>query len=374
MESVPEEKATSTESTATATQTSCGSQVTPIMVPLASLRIEAGFRQRAAPHNEEYIERLAEAYKADCFIPPITAFKESDGTLPVGDGLARAEAARRAGKTEILATVCAGGHRAAFLHSLGANEKNGERRSNADRGKAVTVALGDPELAKLSNTQVADYCGVSDHFVREMRHKLAGSIGSKVPTKRLGKDGKLYTQKPRRTALTRSTSTSASTDTKGLVPATEVPITTDSVATVHSTVTEPVSAPTTQEAPPSVGSDAGVSVDTLPAEPSSLEPTATEMCSTKVEGEVAITSPAGVSSPKIAQVLADTAKTLGRVHEDLQNQRRQLAGLTQHSAPLAAGCVRAVDVKAVRGVRDYLNALLVLVGAETSPTAARKEG
>ena len=72
-------------------------------------------------------------------------------------------------------------------YSLGANQSNGLRRTNADKRHAVELAL--KEFPKLSDRAIAEMCGVSQPFVSEFRPKVITVITSETHT---GKDGKEY--------------------------------------------------------------------------------------------------------------------------------------------------------------------------------------
>ena len=75
----------------------------------------------------------------------------------------------------------------ALKFSLGANQSNGLRRTNADKRHCVELALA--EFPKLSDRAIAGMCGVSAEFVRQQRPEVP-TVGTS-PT-HTGLDGKEY--------------------------------------------------------------------------------------------------------------------------------------------------------------------------------------
>lgn len=154
-------------------------------IPLDSIELE-GCQSRAGT-CESTVDEYAEAWKAKAEFPPVTLF--TDGSVYYcGDGHHRILAADRAGVKSIAATVRKGGKSDALWHSAGANTDHGKRRTNADKRKAVKLAL---ELKPdASNRMLAEHCNVSDALVAEVRKSTARTCSSANPPKRVGKDGK----------------------------------------------------------------------------------------------------------------------------------------------------------------------------------------
>ena len=84
----------------------------------------------------------------------------------------------------ILAEVRQGGRKDALRFALGCNQKHGLRRSNADKRRAVEMAL--TEFGNLSDRLLAQMCGVVVQTVGNIRHQL--SILDSSP--RTGRDGR----------------------------------------------------------------------------------------------------------------------------------------------------------------------------------------
>lgn len=134
-----------------------------------------------------YAERMVEG---DAF-PPVELFRDETGALWLGDGVHRVEAARKNGFTTIAARVSEGGRLAALRHAAGANESHGLRRTNEDKRRAVTMLLDDPEMAQLSDRQLAELARVSHPLVAEVK----ASTGKTTSGPTIGKDGKVRGKK-----------------------------------------------------------------------------------------------------------------------------------------------------------------------------------
>ncbi|MDD3642958.1 MAG: hypothetical protein PHQ19_05810, partial [Candidatus Krumholzibacteria bacterium] len=80
----------------------------------------------------------------------------------------------------------------ALRHALGANAAHGHRRTNADKRRAVELALR--EFPKTPAIKIAEICGVSQPFVSAMKNEDITVISST----RIGRDGKEYQATRRR--------------------------------------------------------------------------------------------------------------------------------------------------------------------------------
>ncbi len=76
----------------------------------------------------------------------------------LADGFHRVLAARDAGLAELPAEVRSGNERDALLYSIAANTGHGLPRSNADKRKAVSLLLDDPEWSRWSDHEIARHC------------------------------------------------------------------------------------------------------------------------------------------------------------------------------------------------------------------------
>lgn len=167
---------------ATAQTTSKPGNVTKLL--LQRIRLDAGTQTRAHI-DEATVTEYAEAMVRGDRFPPVVVFQQN-GQIILADGFHRVKAARRAKFKHIAAEVQQGGRTEALRFALGANHKHGLRRTNADKRRAVEMAIA--EFVNLSDRLLAEMCGVSQPFVSNLRDQLITVISSKP---RLGKDGKL---------------------------------------------------------------------------------------------------------------------------------------------------------------------------------------
>lgn len=130
------------------------------------------------------VAEYAEAKSSGAIFPPPDLY----GTLTrawIGDGFHRIAADRKNGLVEIEVRLHAGGQRDALRHALSANDTHGKPRTQADKRKAVALAL--KSFSKLSSRQVGELCHVSHTFVDSVR--AGGNVATSIRT---GSDGKKY--------------------------------------------------------------------------------------------------------------------------------------------------------------------------------------
>jgi len=135
-----------------------------------AIRIDGSTQSRASINND-IVSEYATQIKEGAEFPPVVVF--NDGTdLWLADGFHRFRAHNKAGKTSIAADVRNGTVRDAILFSLGANSDHGIQRTAADKRKAVTTMLQDPEWGDWSDNAIAKACRVSHPFVGVIRRSL----------------------------------------------------------------------------------------------------------------------------------------------------------------------------------------------------------
>lgn len=158
-------------------------------LPTDGLLLSPDLQMRAALDTET-ISEYAAAMKAGEAFPPIRVIEADDGWL-VCDGFHRVSAARAAGIASLPCNVTVGTMDDALLLALQANATNGLRRSNADKRRAVSVALA--RWPEKSDRVIAQLCGVNHEMVKPLRPQVAESATSSgAPAKRQGADGKQY--------------------------------------------------------------------------------------------------------------------------------------------------------------------------------------
>jgi hypothetical protein len=130
--------------------------------------------------DDDTVAEYARAMTDGDEFPPVEAVVSPDGGhMWVWDGFHRVAAAKRAGKERMQVRIETGTLRDAVLKSVTANATHGLRRSNADKRKAVTMLLEDPEWSQWSNREIARKTRTSHPFVAQVREELgAGNVSS----------------------------------------------------------------------------------------------------------------------------------------------------------------------------------------------------
>jgi hypothetical protein len=146
-----------------------------LSIELKTIRIDGGTQSRAGLHDETVAD-YADALRAGTTFPPVVIFYDGN-TRWLADGFHRYAAAAAAGMKAILAEIRQGSRRDAILHSVGANETHGLRRTNEDKRRAVQTLLDDQEWSKWSDREIARQCQVSQPFVSKLR-PITDNVGS----------------------------------------------------------------------------------------------------------------------------------------------------------------------------------------------------
>jgi hypothetical protein len=127
--------------------------------------------------------------------PPVVLF--SDGQRYwLADGFHRVLAAREAGLTEFPADVRPGSQRDALLYSISSNTGHGLPRNNADKRKAVSLLLADPEWSRWSDHEIARHCQVSQSMVSRLR-KGASELGVQIEPRKVKRGHTVYEMQPK---------------------------------------------------------------------------------------------------------------------------------------------------------------------------------
>jgi hypothetical protein len=160
------------------------------LVEISAIRLD-GDTQSRAQTDPATVAEYAELYRQGVGLPPVVLY--CDGVdWWCADGHHRVEAAALAELEEIEAFVYEGGADLAALHSCGANQSHGLRRSPEDKRRAALRCM--KLRPRWSDRKVAEHCGISDKTVADERRRA----GAEIPqvTEREGRDGKLYPSKP----------------------------------------------------------------------------------------------------------------------------------------------------------------------------------
>jgi hypothetical protein len=136
-------------------------------VSIDSIRIDGGTQTRELI-NESAVAQYAEDILTGSTFPPIEIFDDGLNKWLV-DGFHRLFAHKRAGFTEMEVIVHQGTQRDAQFYALGVNDAHGLQRTNADKRKAVMIALNDLEWQDYSDIKLGKICKVSATFVSKCK-------------------------------------------------------------------------------------------------------------------------------------------------------------------------------------------------------------
>ena len=140
--------------------------------------------QLRAAGSDATIRDYAEALAAGATFPPVTVFHDGEAFF-LADGFHRLEAHRLAGITEIIAEIHEGDARDAKLHAAGSNYAHGLQRTHADKRKAITTLLTDPEWKEWSDREIAKRTHVDHKTVAKLRRELSGDgVNGEIPMER----------------------------------------------------------------------------------------------------------------------------------------------------------------------------------------------
>lgn len=151
--------------------------------------------QPRAELNQDAIAEYAEILEK---LPPVVCFEDQfDGDNVrywLAHGFHRYEAHLLRNRRKIKCDVVCGTKRDAVLYALGQNVDHGVRRTNADKRRAVSIVLADPEWSKFSARKIAEICGVSHEFVRKAIDQVS-TVDTSSESHAKGSDGKSYARK-----------------------------------------------------------------------------------------------------------------------------------------------------------------------------------
>lgn len=163
-------------------------------VSIDSIRIDGGTQTRELI-NETAVAQYTEDLLNGCIFPPIEIFDDGVNKWLV-DGFHRLFSHKRADFKEIEVNVHQGTLRDAQLYALGVNDKHGLQRTNADKRKAVMIALNDLEWQDYSDNKLGKICNVSPTFVAKCKKEAKIERPTeKTYTTKHGTEAKMDTSK-----------------------------------------------------------------------------------------------------------------------------------------------------------------------------------
>jgi hypothetical protein len=164
-----------------------------VMLPIEKIRTDGGTQIRAAI-NPAWVDDYAEKMQEGAKFPPITVYYDGENYW-LSDGFTRLAAGKKRDFREMESEVRSGNRDDAILDACGANAEHGEKRSNADKRRAVETLLRHEVWGKRTPRWIADACKVSPHTVATIAEELGIVQMHNAPATRTTKDGRQYPAK-----------------------------------------------------------------------------------------------------------------------------------------------------------------------------------
>lgn len=162
-------------------------------IEMSRVALDGGTQTRETLIDALALEEYVAAMERGDELPPIDVIDSGDRYYLV-DGFHRYAAHAQLGRAVIRARVAMGTREDAVWYATRANATHGLRRTNADKRRAVRLALTHPRGARLSNALIARHCHVHDRLVASVREELEREGrehgGEDAPQKRIGADGR----------------------------------------------------------------------------------------------------------------------------------------------------------------------------------------
>lgn len=152
-------------------------EIQTVDLDIKKIRTDGGTQPRASL-DDAVVAEYAEAIGNGATFPPGIVFYDGEEHW-LADGFHRLAGHAAAERKKMACEVRQGTRRDAVLFSVGANATHGLPRTNADKRRAVTTLLNDPEWVKWSDREIARRCGVSHNFSSELRRSLSSDDSDK---------------------------------------------------------------------------------------------------------------------------------------------------------------------------------------------------
>ena len=123
-------------------------------------------------------------------LPPGKIVKGPGGELWMVDGFKRLRAHIKAGCLDMRFEIANGSWIDALTAAAGANSTHGQRRSQADKKRAVLALLSEPSWPDRSDRYIANICRVSHPFVAQVRDEWEESQNEPAQKTRASADGR----------------------------------------------------------------------------------------------------------------------------------------------------------------------------------------
>ena len=157
-------------------------------IPINKINMDTSTQPREQI-NFIVVADYAEQYRTGAIMPAIEVVTDGE-VYWLWDGWHRTKGAEQAGKETIMANVQAGDLATAQWLSYSANQTHGLRRSNADKRRAVELALSHPKAVTLSDQQLSNHCGVARSNVWNIRKEMESTCQIDKSATRTGRDGR----------------------------------------------------------------------------------------------------------------------------------------------------------------------------------------
>lgn len=155
-------------------------------VPIEDVILDERCQARAEVSHETVTE-YADAYRSGAKLPPVDVFAVL-GKLYLVDGFHRLAALRVAEESFARVRIVGEGNLdAAIWHATSVNAAHGLRRSNADKRRAVLLALRSAIGSEQSSRTIAEHVGVHHSTVERIRAEVEGVAKSDTRTDSLGR-------------------------------------------------------------------------------------------------------------------------------------------------------------------------------------------
>ena len=155
------------------------------------IKCDLSIHSRAEVIEEIVCDYVEDMKRGDEFPSVVVFWDGSHEEYILADGFHRMEALKRINPTAFVpAQIKLGSETDARWYAICANKDNGLRRSNADKRRAVELALLHPRGSKLSNRLIARFLGVSEFLIRDIRKQLESTAILSQSTLRTGADGR----------------------------------------------------------------------------------------------------------------------------------------------------------------------------------------
>jgi hypothetical protein len=155
--------------------------------------------QSRVDFNEDTIQDYADKYELGVEMPPVKVVKTKEGKYLLADGFHRYEAVLRdtpSKKATINAIVTTGEIADAQYISITSNTEHGLYRTNADKRKAVKMALQHECFKNFSDRNLADILKVGHAFISKIRQELELNKKSGVHSGHLTETGRCENYTP----------------------------------------------------------------------------------------------------------------------------------------------------------------------------------